>query len=113
MTVLTAGSREPAFGSRGVNGALDDVLFGLHHGTFFYTGMSVLPPVAVYGADRVSGEQFAQARDLLRTRLENLATTEPIPFRAQNGGDYDDDLVLLPDRAPGATGLGVHLTRAG
>jgi NAD(P)H dehydrogenase (quinone) len=112
MVVLTAGAREPAMGPRGVNGSLNEVLFPLHHGTLFYAGLSVLPPVAVYGADRVSDEQFAEARGLLRARLGTLETDEPIPFRTQNGGDYDDDLVLRPDRAPGATGLGVHLTRA-
>ncbi|WP_290053447.1 NAD(P)H-dependent oxidoreductase [Amycolatopsis solani] len=113
VVVLTAGAREPAMGPRGVNGALADVLFPLHHGTLFYAGMSVLPPVPVFGADRVSGEQFVKARDLLRSRLRALETTEPIPFRTQNSGDYDDDLVLRPDRAPGAEGLAVHLTRAG
>jgi NAD(P)H dehydrogenase (quinone) len=60
----------------------------------------------------VSDEHFAEARELLRTRLSKLETEEPIPFRTQNGGDYDDDLVLLPDRAPGGTGLAVHLTQA-
>ena len=109
MVVLTAGAREPAMGPRGVNGALDEVLWPLHHGTLFYAGMAVLPPVAVHGADRVSDDEFAEAGELLRTRLSTLGTTEPIPFRTQNGGDYDDDLVLRPDRASGATGLAVHL----
>ncbi|MEU4251850.1 NAD(P)H-dependent oxidoreductase [Amycolatopsis sp. NPDC026612] len=113
MVVLTAGAREPAMGPRGVNGSLDEVLFPLHHGTLFYAGMSVLPPVAVYGADRVPDDRFAEARESLRERLRTLETAEPIPFRTQNGGDYDDDLVLRPDRAPGAAGLGIHLTPAG
>lgn len=110
MVVLTAGAREPAMGPRGVNGALNDVLWPLHHGTLFYAGMSVLPPVAVYGADRVSHEQFAEARELLRARLGTLETGDPIPFRTQNGGDYDEDLVLRSEHAPGETGLAVHLT---
>jgi len=109
MVVLTAGAREPAMGSRGVNGALNDVLWPLHHGTLFYAGMAVLPPVAVYGADRVSHEQFTEARELLRARLGTLETEAPIPFRTQNGGDYDEDLVLRPEHAPGATGLAIHL----
>lgn len=113
MVVLTAGAREPAMGPRGVNGTLDEVLWPLHHGTLFYAGMSVLPPVPVYGANRVSDTQFAAARSHLRRRLGTLETTEPIPFRTQNGGDYDDDLVLRPDRSPGATGLAVHLRQAG
>ena len=113
MVVLTAGAREPAMGPRGVNGSLNEVLFPLHHGTLFYAGMSVLPPVAVHGADRVSDDRFGEVREQLRERLRTLETDEPIPFRTQNGGDYDDDLVLRPDRAPGATGLAVHLRQAG
>ncbi|MET8998889.1 NAD(P)H-dependent oxidoreductase [Amycolatopsis sp. NPDC004169] len=109
VVVLTAGAREPAMGPRGVNGALDEVLFPLQHGTLFYAGMSVLPPVAVHGADRVPDAEFAAARERLRERLRTLETAEPIPFRTQNGGDYDEDLVLRPDRAPGVTGLGAHL----
>ncbi|SFW43573.1 NAD(P)H-dependent oxidoreductase [Amycolatopsis australiensis] len=112
MAVLTTGAREPAMGPRGVNGALDEVLWPLQHGTLFYTGMTVLPPLAIHGADRLPEEQFTDARERLRERLRTLETTDPIPFRPQNGGDYDDDLVLRPDRAAGETGLGIHLTRA-
>ncbi|MGW4524218.1 NAD(P)H-dependent oxidoreductase [Amycolatopsis sp. NPDC004378] len=109
MVVLTAGAREPSMSARGVNGELDEVLFALHHGTLFYAGISVLPPLPVHGADRVSDEEFTGARARLRERLRTLETAEPIPFRTQNGGDYDEDLVLKPSHAPGATGLGVHL----
>jgi len=109
MVVLTAGAREPSLGPRGVNGPLEDLLFGLHHGTLFYAGMSVLPPVAVYGADRVSPAHFAEASAQLRKRLRDLETTPPLPFRTQNGGAYDSDLVLHPSEAPGATGLAIHL----
>lgn len=109
MAVLTAGAREPAMGPRGVNGALNEVLFPLHHGTLFYAGMQVLEPLAVHGADRVPDDRFAEAQDRLRERLHTLETAKPIPFRTQNGGDYDEDLVLRPNHAPGATGLAIHL----
>jgi NAD(P)H dehydrogenase (quinone) len=75
--------------------------------------MSVLEPLPVYGADRLPEEQFTEARKRLRERLRTLEAAEPIPFRPQNGGDYDEDLVLRPEHAPGATGLGVHLMQAG
>jgi NAD(P)H dehydrogenase (quinone) len=108
LVVVTAGSPEPALGPRGVNGQLDHVLFPLPHGTLWYTGMTVLPPVAVYGADRLTPRQYEEAAALLRERVLAAEDTEPLPFRFQNGGDYDDDLVLRPELAPGATGLGVH-----
>lgn len=109
MVVVTGGASEVSLGSRGINGSLDDLLFSLQHGTFFYTGMSTLPPFAVFGADRVPDEQFVEARDALRERLRTLETTEPFPFRWRHGGDYDDDMVLVGDRAPGQTGFAIHL----
>ena len=42
-------------------------------------------------------------------RLAILATDAPIPYRAQNGGDYDDDLVLKA--APGGEAAGLTATR--
>ncbi|GAA3539911.1 NAD(P)H-dependent oxidoreductase [Amycolatopsis ultiminotia] len=111
LVVVTAGGSEASLGPRGVNGPLEDLLFGLQHGTFFYTGMSVLPPVAVLSANRMTQEQYDVAAEQLRKRLHSLETTEPLPFRTQNGGDYDRNLVLRADLAPGESGFGVH--RAG
>ncbi|QFU88063.1 NAD(P)H-dependent oxidoreductase [Amycolatopsis sp. YIM 10] len=108
LVVLTAGSREPAFGPRGINGQLDLALFPLLHGTLWYTGMSVLPPVAIYGADRVSPEALEAATSLVRSKVLSAGTDTPLPYRHQNGGDYDSDLVLLPGHHPGQTGLAVH-----
>lgn len=108
MVVLTAGGHEPAFGPRGINGDLDALLFPLQHGTLWYSGMTVLPPLLVPSADRVSDAAYADAAGRLRDRLHTLDTADPVPFRSQNGGDYDDDLVLRPHLAPGDGGLGVH-----
>ncbi|GAA5176461.1 NAD(P)H-dependent oxidoreductase [Pseudonocardia eucalypti] len=110
LTVMTSGSPGPALGPRGVNGQLDQVLFPLLHGTLWYTGMTVLPPVAVYGADRLSDRQFADAADELCERVLAIPHTPPIAYRTQNGGDYDAELVLRPDHRPGETGIGVHIT---
>jgi len=75
--------------------------------------MSVLPPVAVYGADHVDEHHHRAARALVRDLVGAIDDTAPIPFRSQNGGDYDRHLVLLPDRAAGATGVGVHTRMPG
>ncbi|POX37809.1 NADPH:quinone reductase [Streptomyces sp. Ru73] len=108
MVVLTAGAFEPSLGPRGINGSLESVLYPLQHGTFWYTGMSVLPPYLVPAANRVSPEQYAAAASGLRERLRTLATTPPLPYRTQNGGDYDEDLVLRDNLAPGRTDLAIH-----
>lgn len=109
LAVVAIGGPESTYGPRGINGPLEDVLFPLLHGTFWYAGMDAMPPLVVYGSDRVSEEQYADAATALRKRLAGLATDAPIPYRYQNGGDYDDDLVLRPEHAPGRSGLGVHV----
>jgi len=112
LVVVTTGSPEPAMSPRGINGEVDQVLFPLLHGTLWYTGMAVLPPVVIHGADRVDRDHYERSAARLRARLAALPDDEPLPFRSQNGGDYDDDLVLRPDRAPGRSGLGVHYVSA-
>jgi NAD(P)H dehydrogenase (quinone) len=108
LVVVSSGSPEAPLGPRGINGQLDQVLFPLLHGTLWYTGMSVLPPVAVYGADRIGAEEYRVAARLVRERVGAISSTAPIGFRYQNGGDYNESLVLRPGLAPGDSGLGVH-----
>ncbi|WP_433469736.1 NAD(P)H-dependent oxidoreductase [Spirillospora sp. CA-128828] len=108
LVVTTAGARPTGLGPRGVHGASEDVLFPLLHGTLFYTGMDVLPPLVVTGADRATEADHAAAAAALDARLHTLPTAAPIPYRAELGGDYDDDLVLRPHLAPGHTGLHIH-----
>ncbi|ASO20540.1 NAD(P)H dehydrogenase (quinone) [Actinoalloteichus hoggarensis] len=109
MLITSAGSGEPALGPRGVNGDIGELLFPIQHGTLWYAGLSVLPPLVVYGADRFSETAYDNARTDLRERLRTLPTAAPIPFRRQNHGDYED-LVLRPELAPGRSGLRIHQT---
>ncbi|TYB44965.1 NAD(P)H-dependent oxidoreductase [Actinomadura chibensis] len=110
LVVTTAGARPTGLGPRGVHGDAEDVLFPLLHGTLFYTGMDVLPPLVVASADRARPADHAAARAALDDRLRALPTATPIPYRAELGGDYDADLVLRPHLAPARTGLTVHRT---
>ena len=106
---VTMGGREPQYGPRGVNGPIEDLLFHVHHGMLFYPGMEVLPPFLVYesrGIDAVGYDQLAQA---YRERLRRLFSDEPLPYRTQNGGDYDERQVLRDTVAPGAVGFSAHL----
>lgn len=108
MVVLSAGAREASMGPRGVNGEVGELLFPLQHGTLWYSGMSVLAPMVVYGADRVSDAAYELAAKELRSRLGSMQDDEPLPFRYQNRGDYDENLVLRPEVAAGRRGLSVH-----
>ncbi|MCF6525946.1 NAD(P)H-dependent oxidoreductase [Streptomyces sp. JJ36] len=113
LVVTTVGARPSSFGPRGVHGHIDEVLFPLLHGTLWYTGMAALPPYVVYGADRATESEVAARAAELRERLLTLPETEPLPYRHEAGGDYDADLVLRPDAAPGRTGVGAHVRRRG
>lgn len=108
FTVVTIGSAAASFGPRGINGQLDQVLFPLLHGTFWYTGMDPLPPLGIHEAEHASDEQYVEAAAALRKRLAGLPTDAPIAYRSEDGGDYDDDLVLRDEIAPAEGGLGIH-----
>ncbi|BCJ35775.1 NAD(P)H dehydrogenase [Actinocatenispora thailandica] len=110
LAVVTVGAHGPSLGPRGIHGDLTDTLFGLLHGTFHYTGMQVLPPLLLTGANRVSAQRYEAMRTELTDRLHTLADTPPLPYRSERGGDYDADLVLRADLAPGRTGPAVHST---
>jgi NAD(P)H dehydrogenase (quinone) len=109
MVVVTTGGPEQVFGGRGINGALDELLFPIQHGTLFYAGATVVPPLLVPGADRLTAQAYAGAVAQLQERLRTLPTVAPVPYRRQNGGDYDADLVLRSDLAPGRRGVAVHV----
>ncbi|MBP2367573.1 NAD(P)H-dependent oxidoreductase [Pseudonocardia parietis] len=108
LVVTSAGGPSPVFGPRGINGHVDDLLFPLLHGTLFYAGAQVLPPLLLAGADRFTDADADRARAELRERLAQIGTATPLAYRPQRGGDYDERLVLLPHLAPGRVGVGVH-----
>lgn len=107
LVVTTLGDRPHAIGPRGKSGELHELLFGLLHGTFAYTGMSVLAPWALPSADRIT--DYEQARDDLRGRLEGLFTDNPIPYRPQFTGEYTHEWELAPDVRPGEHGVRIHI----
>lgn len=109
MLIVTTGGWESHYGARGINGPIDDILFPIQHGVLYYPGFEVLPPFVVYRTSRVDEARFDTIREELGRRLDALATTEPIAFRPQNGGDYDiPELTLRDDVAPGRTGFAAH-----
>ncbi|MTV40736.1 NAD(P)H-dependent oxidoreductase [Duganella radicis] len=110
MLVVTAGGWESHYSPRGINGAVDELLFPIHHGILYYPGMEVLPPFLVYKARSMGEQRFAAITEQLGQRLDTLATTPPIPYRRQNHGDYDiPAMILKADIAPAASGFAAHL----
>ncbi|NBE50988.1 NAD(P)H-dependent oxidoreductase [Streptomyces boluensis] len=110
LIVTSVGARESSFGPRGIHGPIDEVLFPLLHGTFWYTGMAPLAPFTVYGADRTTPEGALDTAEALSRRLRTLESEAPLAYRHEQGGDYDEDLVLRPEAAPGRSGVAAHRT---
>lgn len=109
QVIVSTGSPAAAMSDRGINGPLDEVLFHLLHGTLWYVGIAPLPPLGIHGADRMTPAEHRDAVDLVRRRMRDLENVAPISYREQNGGDYDDDLVLHDHLAPGERGIAAHL----
>jgi len=110
MLVVTAGGWQSHYGPRGINGAVDDLLFPIHHGILYYPGMEVLPPFLVYRTGCMDQQRFATICEELGQRLDTLAATPPIPFRRQNYGDYDiPAMTLKSELSPGVVGFKAHL----
>jgi NAD(P)H dehydrogenase (quinone) len=111
MLSVTTGGPADDYAPRGINGQFDELLFPITHGVLFYPGMEVLPTFAVHGANRLDGAGVEAAKAALAARVQNLFTDAPIPYRAQNGGDYPGRHLLADDVAPGVTGLRAHIER--
>ena len=114
MLIVTAGGWQEHYSARGINGPIDDLLFPINHGILYYPGYDVLPPFVAYRVDRLDEAGFEALAERLRERMRTLATTAPIPYRRQNGGDYlIPSMELRPDiDVADATGFAAHLNGA-
>lgn len=109
LVAVTTGGREAQFGERGINGPIDDLLFPINHGIFHYTGMQALAPFVAFRSVRSTPEEFTQMRDRYVARLLAVGHEEPIAYRRENGGDYDETGKLRSGLGEGSCGLRLHL----
>ncbi|HZE41273.1 MAG TPA: NAD(P)H-dependent oxidoreductase [Stackebrandtia sp.] len=110
MVITTFGARAASMGPRGIHGDIDDLLFPLHHGILWYSGIAALEPFVVDGTARFGDTEYALHVKRLRERLENLDGDPAIAYRHQEGGDYDADLTLRHDIATSQYGFEIHRT---
>lgn len=115
MLIVTTGGWKEHYSARGINGPIDDILFPINHGILYYPGYDVLPPFVVYSTDRLAETDFDPIAENLRARMRTIATTTPLPYRKQNGGDYlIPQCELRPELGrAGETGFSLHLGSAG
>jgi NAD(P)H dehydrogenase (quinone) len=110
MLVVTTGGWDSHYSARGINGRMEDLLFPINHGILYYPGFSVLPPFVIYRTGRLDETGYRASLDALGERLDALWETAPIPYRTQNGGDYEiPSMVLEPGLSTGRAGLDIHL----
>ncbi|MGE4240148.1 NAD(P)H-dependent oxidoreductase [Ramlibacter sp.] len=113
IVAVTTGGREAQFSPRGINGAIDEILFPINHGIFHYTGIQPLSPFVAFRTVRTTPQEFVQLRDRYVARLLAAGDEAPIPYRFENGGDYDEAGQLREGVAEGETGFAAHLVRTG
>lgn len=110
LVAVTTGGREAQFSGRGVNGPIDDILFPINHGFFHYTGMTALAPFVAFRTVRATEQEFVQMRDLYVARLLGAGQENPITYRFENSGDYDESGTLRDGLGEGRSGFRLHLS---
>jgi len=113
MIAMTVGGRMAHYGPRGVNGTMDDLLWPIQHGVLFYPGMDIVPPAIFYEVGNANAEAIEAMAQAYVERLLKIESVDVIPFRPQNGGDYDDVQVLKADLDSGVTGHALHQSEPG
>lgn len=72
LLALTSGGPAEWYTPQGVNGTIETNFYHVHHGVFWYCGMTVLEPFVAYGAGRADDAQRAAYLHAWKTRLETL-----------------------------------------
>jgi NAD(P)H dehydrogenase (quinone) len=75
---FTSGGPEVAYGKSGKNGELESILFPIHHGMFYFAGMTVLPPFISYSPVRLEDEQRQLELQRYKNYLKNLGQLSPL-----------------------------------
>lgn len=107
LSIMVGGAADD-YSPRGINGPLDELLFPITHGALFFPGMDVLPTHAIYGTGKMSKTIVEKEIAAWQLRLENIFNELPIPFRRQNGGEYQRN-ILSKHIAVGGEGLTIHI----
>ncbi len=114
MLSLTASAPEAAFYPDGRNGDMERVLWPIHAGVLALCGYSVLPPFIAHGIPFIGREAMEGELERFRRRMQQVETTEPLFFHAD---DEIENYRLRPDVQPATPGQHrgprFHLPKAG
>lgn len=104
LALVTAGDRPGSLGPRGISGDIEDVLWPLLHGTFWYTGMEALRPHLISAARAFTQGRFDTVQAELRQRLATIVDEPAIPYLPMNDEYYDHSIRLHPHISTGVQG---------
>lgn len=74
---ITTGGPDIAYNG-GKNGDLETILFPIHHGMFYFTGMTVLPPFISFSPARKTKEELEAEIKRYKDYLANIKNVNPI-----------------------------------
>jgi NAD(P)H dehydrogenase (quinone) len=109
LVVVTAGDRPGSLEPRGISGSIEDVLWPLLHGTFWYTGMEALRPHLIPSARDLTRTDVSLIDKHLIRRLRHVWHEAPIPYLSMTEDHYDHTIKLLPHIASSETGTHAHI----
>jgi NAD(P)H dehydrogenase (quinone) len=109
LTIVTAGDRPGSLSPRGISGSIEDVLWPLLHGTFWYTGMEALRPHLITHARQVDPTRLGALERELTNRLHQVTTEPAIPYLPMTDQHYDHAIRLHPHVSPREAGIAAHL----
>ena len=109
LAVVTAGDRPGSLTPRGISGSIEDVLWPLLHGTFWYSGMDALKPHLITRARDMSPERLQTLERALEDRLALIMDEPPIPYLPMTEEHYDHGIQLHPHVARTESGNQAHV----
>jgi NAD(P)H dehydrogenase (quinone) len=95
MLAVTTGGPEAGYSQRGINGAIEGVLFPIQHGILFFCGFEVLKPFLAWGPAHLGEEARAASLEAYRRHLSGIEELERVPFHPL--AHYDSGMQLKPE----------------
>jgi NAD(P)H dehydrogenase (quinone) len=92
LCALTTGGEAAMFGSDGLCGDMDALLYPIQHGVFHFLGFKPLRPFIVYRAARITDTERAAELARYRAELADLARRPAVDYRPR--ADYDERYAL-------------------
>ncbi|MBK8794865.1 MAG: NAD(P)H-dependent oxidoreductase [Holophaga sp.] len=98
MLAITTGGPEPSYLERGINGAMNEVLFPIQHGILYFCGFEVLQPFVAWSPAHLELPARTEVLDRYAEALAGIEGRERVPFHPL--AHYDEGMQLKPDFSP-------------